>query len=89
MAACDSGKQAQQAWRTVWRKVDARGRGSLTFTEFPVLIKQLGVNLTEDEIEQAVARIQRWQASRILLQGFLRWWTGDAGLDRISSECEV
>ena len=39
----------------------------------PQLLEGLGVELTEVELEDAATRIQKWQASRLLLQGFLRW----------------
>lgn len=79
----------ERAWKAEWRKMDARGRGSLPFADLPVLLKKLGVDMTDDEIEDVAARIQKWQASRMLAQGFLRWWAGDGGLDRLFSESEV
>ena len=62
---------APDAWRCEWKKLDPRGRGSIPFEHLPQLLDGLGVDLSDDELEDAATRIQRWQASRLLLQGFL------------------
>merc|ERR1712078_849034 len=59
------------------------GRGAVSFAELPQLLDELGVALTPQELEDAAARIQKWQGSRLLLQGFLRWFLGDGGGDRL------
>ena len=74
------------SWRMEWKKLDGRGRGSVSFAELPQLLEALGVDMSEAEVEEAASRIQKWQASRLLLQGFLRWFTGDGGVEKLLGE---
>jgi len=60
-----------------WREMDRLDRGFVSFGELPALCEALGMALTVDELEDAASRIQRWQASRLLLAGFGKWCTGD------------
>ncbi|KAH8054022.1 hypothetical protein JL720_14549 [Aureococcus anophagefferens] len=80
---------APDAWRCEWKKLDPRGRGSIPFEDLPQLLDGLGVDLSDDELEDAATRIQRWQASRLLLQGFLRWFAGDGGSARILGDGDL
>ena len=80
---------APDAWRCEWKKLDPRGRGSIPFEHLPQLLDGLGVDLSDDELEDAATRIQRWQASRLLLQGFLRWFAGDGGSARILGDGDL
>ena len=73
----------ERLWRDKWQALDERGRGAVSFAELPQLLDELGVALTPQELEDAAARIQKWQGSRLLLQGFLRWFLGDGGGDRL------
>ena len=73
----------ERLWRDKWHALDDRGRGAVSFAELPQLLEELGVALTAEELEDAAARIQKWQGSRLLLQGFLRWFLGDGGGDRL------
>ncbi|KAH8092440.1 hypothetical protein JL720_5413 [Aureococcus anophagefferens] len=75
--------------RCEWKKLDPRGRGSIPFEDLPQLLDGLGVDLSDDELEDAATRIQRWQASRLLLQGFLRWFAGDGGSARILGDGDL
>ena len=80
---------APDAWRCEWKKLDPRGRGSIPFEDLPQLLDGLGVDLSDDELEDAATRIQRWQASRLLLQGFLRWFAGDGGSAKILGDGDL
>ena len=80
---------APDAWRCEWKKLDPRGRGSIDFEDLPQLLDGLGVDLSDDELEDAATRIQRWQASRLLLQGFLRWFAGDGGSAKILGDGDL
>ena len=73
---------APDAWRCEWKKLDPRGRGSIPIEDLPRLLDGLGVDQSDGELEDAATRIQRWQASKVLLQGFLRWFAGDGGSAR-------
>lgn len=71
--------QTSHNWKAEWRKLDTIGRGTLPFAELPILVERLGVELTDEELHSAANRIQKWQASRMLVQGFARWFTGNGG----------
>ena len=43
----------ERLWRTEWSRLDARGRGAVSFGDLPQLLEALGVDLTEDELEDA------------------------------------
>ena len=51
----------ERLWRDKWQALDERGRGAVSFAELPQLLDELGVALTPQELEDAAARIQKWQ----------------------------
>ena len=63
---------------TAWQKLDNFKRGYISFADLPLLCDELGMAMTDDDIEDAASRIQRWQASRLLFQGASKWATGIA-----------
>ena len=59
-----AGESVERLWRSEWKKLDSRGRGAVSFADLPQLLDALGVDLSEEELEDAATRIQKWQASR-------------------------
>ena len=81
-------QQLKYIWEVAHHDLNVSATARSLFTSQPGISKQirmledeLGVALTPQELEDAAARIQKWQGSRLLLQGFLRWFLGAGGGD--------
>ena len=75
----------------IWRDVDSGHRGEASFDDLGLLLAATGQEKGADELEATQARIQKWQASRLLFQGFTKALGGDgaAAISGILGEDEV
>ena len=75
-------KQQEAIATNIFKKYDVDQSGALDVSEFEKLLQNLGAQLTETEMEEALKEIDEDQNNTIELSEFLAWWTQRASKNR-------
>jgi Ca2+-binding EF-hand superfamily protein len=71
----DSRKKAEKKQlRTVWRECDVDGGGALDKTELKLVLKKMGKNFNDAQVEECMAQIDEDGGGEVEFSEFEAWW---------------